>query len=509
AQQIRTPPPPPTPQINGPDVFGVTPGNPVLYKIPATGNGAITYSVSGLPNGLSVNPTTGLITGTIKTAGTYNMTLQATNSLGTNSKSFKIEVGSTINLTPAMGWNDWNCYGSTVTASEVLANANAMATSGLINYGWTYVNVDDSWQGARGGPYDAIQGDSKFPAMAGLSASIHGLGLKFGVYSTPWIQSYAGYTGGSANNPQGAFTKVSDNSQKVDGTHSFAANDAAQWAQWGVDYLKYDWNPRSPNPVSNAQFQTETQTMQQALDNCGRDIVFSYSNSMPFDQISTQEPMLNSWRIAGDVRDNWSSISGEGFGQDKWIPYTGPGHHIDPDMLVVGYVGWGATQHASDLTPDEQYTQITLWSLLSAPLLLGCDLTRLDPFTLNLLENPDVLSVDQDALAKQAATVENYNSLEVLEKPLENGSIAVGLFNLSGSTATVQANWSSLGITGMQNVEDLWREEALGVFNGSFSMSVASHSAELVEITPVPLPEPVAGLALAAGSILLLRRGPR
>src|SRR5439155_13553092 len=135
-----------------------------------------------------------------------------------------------------------------------------------------------------------------------------------------------------------------------------ATNDANQWAAWGVDYLKYDWNPRSPNPVSNTQFHTETATMQQALLNSGRDVIYSYSNSMPFDQISDQQPMLNSWRISGDITDSWSSMSGKGFGQDKWAPYATPGHFNDPDMLEVGWVGKSSNPHQTNLTPDELYT---------------------------------------------------------------------------------------------------------------------------------------------------------
>ncbi len=323
--------------------------------------------------------------------------------------------------------------------------------------------------------------------MGGLINQIHALNLKAGLYSTPWVQSYAGYPGGSANNPQGTFTKVSDNSQRIDGTYSFAQNDATQWAAWGIDYLKYDWNPRQTYPVTNEQFHVETATMRQALLNSGRDVVYSYSNSMPFDAIADQSPMLNAWRTTGDIRDNWSSISSKGFGQDKWAPYQSPGHWNDPDMMVVGNVGWGSTQHPSGLTPDEQYTHVTLWSMLSAPLLLGNNLQQMDAFTLNLLTNNEVLAVDQDALGDQATCKAGSGTdLRVYVKDMEDGSKVVGLFNLGASAATVSANWSDVGISGLQTVRDLWRQIDKGQFDNQFSMSVASHGAEMMRLFPVP-----------------------
>jgi alpha-galactosidase len=489
-QEIRTPGASPLPRVNGPTVFGVRPGSPLVYKIPATGSGTLTYSVTGLPAGLSVDPATGMISGSIATPGDYPVTLAATNSLGTNTRPFTIKVGNAIGLTPAMGWNSWNVWGATVTAAKVYRAADSMAQSGLIDHGWSYINTDDLWQDTRGGAYNGIQGNSTFLAggysMQGMVDHIHSLGLKAGIYSTPWIQSYGGKIGGSANNPQGTWTFVSGNSQKVDGTYSFAQNDANQWAAWGIDYLKYDWNPRSPNPVSNAQFHTETNNMRQALNNVSRDIIYSYSNSMPFDQISDQQPMLNSWRTGGDITDSYSSVSSHAFGQDQWAPYSAPGHFNDPDMLEVGWVGKSATPHSTNLSADEQYTHITMWSLLSSPLLLGNDMAKLDQFTKSLVSNDEVLAVNQDALGQQALLKNGGTTLRVYAKDLEDGTKAVGLINTGSSAATVTANWSDLGISGNKLVRDLWRQADVGQFNGSFSITVAGHGAELFKISAPP-----------------------
>ncbi len=488
AQEIRTPAAPDTPRVNGPSVFGVRPGSPFLYKIPATGSGTLQYSVDGLPAGLQVNSATGQITGTLTTPGEHLVTLRATNALGSNEKKFRIKVGDTIGLTPAMGWNSWNCWGTTVTRAKVQQAAAAMVSSGLSKHGWNYVNIDVAWQGQRGGAYNAIQPNSNFPDMQGLCDSIHNQGLKVGIYSSPFIQTYCGYVGGSANNPEGTFVK--GDGQETIGTYSFAQNDAKQFAAWGIDYLKYDW---APNRLP------ETCQMEAALLASGRDIVYSLSTGVAFSDAQQITSHANSWRKneAADIVDTWSSMSANGFGKDRWAPYSRPGHLNDPDMLVVGRIGWGAVQHPTNLTPDEQYTHITLWSMLSAPLLLGCDLTQLDAFTLNLLTNDEVLAVDQDSLCKQATCASTAGNAVVYVKDLEDGSKAVGLFNTGATALTVTASWSDLGLSNPQMVRDLWRQRDLGSFNDRFEFSVAPHGAELFRMsTAVPEPSSI-GLSFA------------
>jgi alpha-galactosidase len=429
--EILTPKPPATPRINGARVYGERPGRPFLFTIPATGEEPITYSAEGLPEGLKLDSNSGRITGTVANDGEFKVILTATNAQGRDTKPLVIKIGDQLCLTPPMGWNSWNCFAEAVDQDKVMAAADTMAKTGLIKHGWTYINIDDTWQGTRSGKYNGLLSNEKFPDMKGLTDHIHSLGLKAGIYSTPWVQSYAGFAGGSADNSEGTWKKSDKNSQKYDGKYSFAVNDAKQWSEWGFDYLKYDWNPRSPNKVSDEQFHKETNDMYQALLNAPRDIIYSYSNSMPFDQIADQSKMLNCWRTTGDIRDTWVSMSRIGFGQDKWGEFSGPGHWNDPDMLVVGHVGWGPKLHPTQLTPDEQYTHITLWSLLAAPMLIGCDMTQLDDFTLSLLSNDEVIAVNQDALGKQARRIgdDGNDGTEAWARPLSDGTIAVGLFN--------------------------------------------------------------------------------
>ncbi|HEY1791262.1 MAG TPA: putative Ig domain-containing protein [Verrucomicrobiae bacterium] len=476
--EIRTPPAPPTPRINGPDVFGVRPGHPFFYHIPATGQRPMNFSADGLPDGLTLDPATGDIRGSIDRTGDYRVAIHAKNAPGATDKNFKIVVGETIALTPAMGWNSWNHYGSRITQDIVLQNAQAMAASGLIDHGWTYINIDDTWQGQRGGQFNAIQGDEKFPDMAALCSAVHQVGLKIGIYSTPWTTSYATHIGGSAQNPEGKWSpptipkKGHMNKKTLPwaiGQYHFATNDADQWAAWGMDYLKYDWNP--------IEF-PETLEMRDALRQSGRDIVFSLSNNMNITNAPAISPIANSWRTTGDIKANWKSMSERGFGQDKWAAFAGPGHWNDPDMLEIGTKEKGQP----GLTPDEEYTHMTLWCLDSAPLLLGNDLTSMDAFTLNVLENDEVLAVDQDSLGEQGRCVARGDGFLIYKKQLEDGSVAVGLFNTGETTTNIVAKWSDLKIHGRRHVRDLWRQKDLGKFKDEFSMTVAPHSAELVKV---------------------------
>ena len=500
---ILTPPAPENPRVNGPGRFGVRPGSPFLYAIPATGKRPMTFAVDHLPEGLMLDSNTGRITGKLSQKGEHLVTLRAKNALGEGEKEFRIVVGDTIALTPPMGWSSWNCWGDAVSQEKVLSSARAMAEKGLRNHGWTYINIDDGWQGKRGGKLNAIQPNSKFPNMKALAEEIHELGLKFGIYSGPWRGTYAGYVGGSSDNADGSydwvesgnvneFYKLNKDPESPDaqpnwvnwrfGNHSFATQDAKQWAEWGVDYLKYDW---FPNDVPHVEEMTK------ALLKTGRDVVYSLSNTGIYDNAPDYVRLANLWRTTGDINDSWESVNRIGFLQDRWAAYTGPGHWSDPDMLVVGQVGWGPNLHPSHLTPDEQYTHISLWCLLSAPLLIGCDIAQMDEFTLSLLTNDEVLAINQDALGKQATQISNDGIGVVYAKTLEDGSFAVGLFNRSESETTISLKWGPWGTLPTSNsgesykVRDLWRQENIGIFQSEFESKVASHGVRLIRLIPV------------------------
>jgi alpha-galactosidase len=492
APLILTPKPAATPRINGPKIFGVRPGSPCLYSIPATGDRPMTFAADGLPVGLALDAATGRITGSVKLPGEHLVTLHATNARGAVARPFRIVVGEEIALTPAMGWNSYNCFGVKISQDKVLRAARALVALGLDRHGWTYVNMDDGWEAPqRGGPLHSLQADPRdFTDVKAMVDAIHALGLKAGLYSTPWTRTYGGRLGGSSENPDGSWPanldpKAKRNARQLPfaiGRYRFTYQDAQQFAAWGFDYLKYDWGPvEAP----------ETMEMHQALRLTGRDIVLSLSNNSVknlFPLIAGVSPWAQSWRTTSDISDNWARAAHDiGFSQDKWAPFARPGHFNDADMLVVGRVGgWRNETRPTRLTPDEQYTHLSLWCLLSSPLLIGCDLEQMDDFTLGLLTNDEVLAVDQDTLGRQAVQVGAQGEGRVYAKPLDDGSLAVGLFNLGPTEARVTATWADLNLSGPRQVRDLWRQQDLGAADAKFEATVASHGVMLIKLTPVP-----------------------
>ena len=508
---ILTPPTPLTPRINGSRIFGVRPGSPFRYQIPATGARPLAFAADNLPAGLTIDGNSGLITGRLENEGRHHIRLRVSNPLGRAEKSFTIVVGEEIALTPPMGWNSWNCWGEKVSEARVRAAARALVATGLRDHGWTYVNIDDGWQGRRSGPLHAIQPNPKFPDLSGLSREIHDLGLKLGIYSTPWKVTSARHIGSSADNVDGSIDVPAEMKElryeqpplhsRLDkflllkplaewrrerarkefhkrlhsfGKTSFVRQDVQQWAAWEVDYLKYDWVPIDlPHVIE----------MSRELRSANRDIVYSLSNNAKLPLAPELAKWANAWRTTVDIADTWESVSDLGFSRHKWAPFNHPGHYNDPDMLVIGRTRWSPSD-GSRLTSDEQYSHMSLWCLLSGPLLLGCDLEMLDPFTLGLLTNDEVLAVNQDPLGRQATRVAGSGAGEVYAKELEEGGWAVGLFNRGPEPTTVAVRWSDLGLTNARTVRDLWRQKDLGVFNDRFETRVNPHGVVLIRIAP-------------------------
>ena len=459
---ILTPIPSLAAKINGASVYGVKPQMPFLYKIAATGERPITYEVVGLPKGLSLDKQTGIITGSINEKGNYKIKLIAKNKLSTSSKNLSIICGDLIGLTPALGWNSWNCWGLSVSDEKVKTSAKQMAEK-LADHGWSYINIDDGWEAAKRNDNGEISPNQKFPDMKALADYVHGLGLKLGIYSSPGPRTCGGFLG----------------------SYQHEAQDAETYAHWGIDYLKYDWcsyGTIAPSSPSLDDYQKPYILMRQALDKVNRGILFSFCQYGMGD-VWKWGAMAggNSWRTTGDIDDSWSSMSGIGFGQDAAAAYAQPGHFNDPDMLVVGKVGWGPSLHNTKLTPDEQYTHISLWSLLSSPLLIGCDMSSLDDFTLNLLTNDEVLAIDQDALGKSARKVFEKEQVQVWVKELSDGSKAIGIFNLGDKAVKTNINFTDLHLSSQLMLRDLWRQQNLGSFKNNYPASIPSHGVALLK----------------------------
>lgn len=462
---ILTPAPAALPKINGAKVFGVRPGSPFLFKIPATGKKPLQYSVENLPPGLTVNAVSGVITGSLPAEADINMTFVVKNSVGTAKRGFEIRCGDRLALTPPMGWNSWNCWGLSVSDERVKASARSMIDKGLIDHGWSYINIDDGWEAPARNNNGEIVANNKFPDMKKLGDWLHGNGLKFGIYSSPGPKTCGGFIGSYQHEQQ----------------------DANTYAGWGIDYLKYDWcsydDIHNKNDSSLESYIKPYRVMQEALQKQKRDIVYSLCQYGMKD-VWQWAPSVNAncWRTTGDIEDSWESFSNIGFNQTAQYVYAFPGRWNDPDMMVVGQLGWGDHLHPTRLTPDEQYSHVSLWSLLNAPLLLGCDLSKLDDFTLNLLTNDEVIAVNQDPFGKQAQQVMITDSYQVWMKDLEDGTKAIGIFNISDKDDVIRFYWNNLRLGDKQKVRDLWRQKDLGRFNSMFATKVAAHGVTLIKI---------------------------
>ena len=488
---ILTPAVAKTPRINSPKIFGAKPGNPFLFTVVATGESPISYSVDHLPNGLTIDSKTGIITGVLNKKGTYLVTMKANNNFGAAQKQLTIKIGDTISLTPPIGWNGWNSWARLIDREKVIASANAMVNMGLSKHGWTYINIDDGWQGYRTANNYALQPNKKFPDFKGMIDEIHSKGLKLGLYSTPWITSYAGFGGGSSNFEDGALPDSIINNKRsfrYTGKYRFEKQDAIQMAQWGVDYLKYDWRIE----LGSAE------RMSEALKKSGRDIIYSLSNSAPFSQVKDWARISEAWRTGPDIRDSWLSLYVSAFTLDKWGPYGGPGHWNDPDMMILGNVTTGAKLHPTRLTPNEQYSHVSLFSLLAGPILIGCPIEQLDAFTLNLLSNDEVIEVNQDPLGKSARLVLEEQGVQIWLKQLEDGAYAVGIFNTAdfGKTPASYFRWedeeaanytldfNKLKLKGLFNVRNVWTQKEVAANAKSFKATVPHHGVVLLKLTP-------------------------
>jgi len=492
---VLTPKEADTPRINSAKVFGVRPGHPFLFTVATTGKRPIEFSAEGLPAGLTLDPAKGFITGKTDAKGEHVVKLHAKNSLGSADSTLRIVVGDTICLTPALGWNSWNCFGPAVTGQNVMDAANAMANAGLVNHGWNYINIDDYWEYnsrlARNDPTmegvtpraedGTISTNKRFPDMKALTDHIHSLGLKAGIYSSPGPTTCGGCTASWQHEEQ----------------------DAKTFADWGFDYLKYDWcsydsvRGGRPQMTDIPALKKPYEVMNDALHKLDRDIVFSLCQYGWGDVWNWgAEVGGNSWRTTGDITDTWQSLTSiwdsqtERNGQPtNMADRAGPGHFNDADMMIVGMVSVasGRQFHPTNLTPNEQYTHVSAWILMACPMLIGCDMTKFDDFTLGLLTNDEVLAVNQDPLGKAGRRrIDKLKGggFEVWTKELEGGSKAIGIFNRSELDGTYALKFSDLDLAAKQSVRDLWRQKDLGQFSDQFEITVPRHGVVLVRLTP-------------------------
>ncbi len=359
--------------------------------------------------------------------------------------------------TPPMGWNSWNKLAERVDDESVRGMADAMVSSGMRDAGYNYINIDDTWELSRDASGNIVS-NKKFPDMKSLANYVHSKGLKIGIYSSPGPKTCAGYAGSFGHVEQ----------------------DARTYASWGIDYLKYDlcsdlnvYNDDAPT------LQAIYQQMGDALAATHRPIVYSlceYGRA----QVWTgwgEKSGGNLWRTAGDIEDQWQSMDRIGFSQIKLATYAKTGHWNDPDMLEIGNGG---------ITADEYRTHMSLWSLLAAPLIAGNDLRNMTDETKSILLNREVIAIDQDSNYKPVVPVSSNNGLEVLMRPLSDGSVVVGLFNRTAAPAAMTFSRASLpaSFAGKKlTARDLWKHSAAAMGDDSLVATVPTHGVVLVQFS--------------------------
>ena len=479
---ILTPPESSLPRINGPVVYGVRPGHPVLYRVPVTGTRPVTVRLEGLETleglgNLVFDAEKRILSGSIEKPGEYPIMIVAENARGKAEKRFTIKVGDKIALTPPLGWNHWNCFGWKVTAEKIRSAADALDKSGLAEHGYSYVNIDDFWQNSHNpagsapelrGPErnedGTVNSNANFPDMKGLAAYIHSKGFKAGLYSSPGPTTCGGCTG----------------------SFRYEAQDAKTYAEWGYDYLKHDWcsykNVAEGTGLERAM--KPYRIMGRALRDQNRDIVFSLCQ-YGHDDVSVWGEKVGAqcWRVVGDIFDMWGRISyAANCLKPVWMN-SAPGSWNDADMLCVGCGLWNEFKGCR-LAPNEQYTHMSIWALAASPLLIGCDLEKLDDFTMSILRNDEMIDIDQDPLGQAASCIVDGESHEIWARPLVDGSIAVGLFNKGLSPREIAFDMAAAGMDGAWKVRDVWRQKDEGVARGVYKANVYGHATHLVRFIP-------------------------
>ena len=354
-----------------------------------------------------------------------------------------------IKNTPPMGWNSWNTFGGNINEQLIFDTADKMVETGLLELGYEYLVIDDCWSLRERDENGRLVADpKKFPhGMKVVADYVHSKGLKFGMYSCAGNLTCGGYPGSFE--------------------HEFI--DAKTFAEWGVDFLKYDYCYHS-NIIHGKYLYRR---MGLALKNCGRDILFS-ACTWGADNTAEwiRETGANMWRSTGDIVDTWQSVKNLTEHQEAIFPYGGAGSFNDMDMLIVGMYGKGNV--GIDGLNDTQYkTHFSIWAMLGSPLMIGCDVRNMNKETLDILSNKELIKINQDADCRQVFKLSLFegSNLKAYARTLENGDIAVGFFNLTDKRVTVKFLLDELGLpesTGKTlEMHDVWSGETITVKNGT------------------------------------------
>lgn len=483
---ILTPKVSAAPGLNNPMVYGCRPGNDFLYRIPCQGERPVTFAAKGLPATLKLDKTTGIISGTAPTKGSYKIILTARNKKGTDKKELKIISGDKIALTPVMGWNHWYAYYDKPSDSLIRAAADVMISTGLADAGYDYICIDDCWtnahnknrmqyqdtlrKGARRDNQGNILPNAYFPDMKSMTSYLHSKGFKAGIYSSPSKITCAGFEGSFGHEEQ----------------------DALQWARWNFDLIKYDRcsYPDDAPYKTLADAKTPYEKLGKALQKIDRDIYYSlcqyYGSPLDGDVWKWGGSIGgNSWRTGTDINAFLPDVFKVALRHLAFRQYQKPGEWNDPDFLMLGWIGNRKTgvPYRTTMHPNTQYAYVSLWSLMAAPLFFSSRIDKLDDFTLNLLTNREIIAINQDPLGICGNPVHLSDKQFLLVKKLSDGSVAVGVFNRDSTDKKVTVNIDQLGIRGKIKVRDCWRQKDIGTFQSGFETIVPAAGGQVYRVS--------------------------
>lgn len=355
--------------------------------------------------------------------------------------------------TPPMGWNSWNHFRLKIDDVTIRAQAAALVKNGMKDAGYEYVVIDGGWEGFHDQEGNFHSDPQRFPDMKALIDYIHGLGLKAGIHTTPGPKTCSGR----------------------EGSYGHEVQDAQTFAQWGIDFVKYDWCS-GDQVYKPEQMQAAYKKFADALAATGRPILLSLCQYGIQDVWKWGASVgAQMWRTTFDIEDNYFQMMFIGLGQNGLEKYAGPGRWNDPDMLEVGN---------GHMKEEEYRTHMTLWCMLAAPLFAGNDLTDMSRSALQILTNREAIAIDQDSAGVQGHRVWQEGPTEIWIKSLADGSKAVAIFNRETRPMSVPLNFKELSLPETSQARDLWLHKQLGTFRQDMTVQVPGHGSVLLKIEP-------------------------
>ncbi len=456
------------PKINLADVFGASPKKPIILRIPVTGKRPVKYGAENLVQGLVLE--NGIITGQVENEGRYDIVLTAENELGRTEKKITLEIKeNTVLLTPLLGFTSWNAFESAVTQADIENTAKKMVDLGICEYGYSYINTDSGWQGEYGGKYDAIMPNEKFPDMKKMTDTIHSLGLKCGIYSTPMLsawgcpkefESIPGCTQGDADElfglTNGGIGKIRKEKNNVE-----------QWSEWGFDYLKYDWRPCDPY---NAEL------MRRELIKSERDFGFCVTVSAVPGYVNYWSKYVNSYRNNVDSLGYWDNFIEIFDSYNEFVNVMKKGHFYDLDMLDTGTCK--LVVDGSKLSEDEQICVYSLRAFMGSPIQISSTLENAGEFELSLYCNEEIIAINQDCAFSSAKPYmlikDNEKDIRVYRRKLVDGSEAYAVFNLGEKREDLRVY-----LDGVCDIRDVWAKKDMGCADSIYLVRMMPHSVRI------------------------------